>query len=434
MEGTRVAARASVAACVAVLFLAPSVQAQETVVFSPDAELAPPDGIMSAYVNDLAVAGAEVRLTWIGRTTYGYRWGFSASHDGGRTFVSSPPPGSYGAFSLAVRVAALPDGRFAYAWNDAGVGVLVGIEESDGSFRVSDFLGSNSTRSFDVAADDTGVYAAWIALGAGTTQVMVGEFDPDDVRVVRTAAIDVPTGDASQVRLSVREGILGLVWVDIDWYNGTTTVMFSHAGTDLNASAPVSVSGVSSAHEGFPTIAMGPGGIAFVAFGETYAYSPVRAWTGLPPGYGFQPFADLATAIGASHIDELAAEFDPLGRLTLEWVDGLGDSPAATVQFTRASTLMSEFPSPTRLDQESARMKGGLAVGSNADGRAYAAWSTFSYGSDPDVHVAREYEPLPPPEPTPIWIVLGPLGVGVAGSASLVFLLRRRSRHRPRLE
>jgi len=428
--------RRVLAAVFLLLLLLPVVaRAQEAVVFLPDVQIAAPSGFSNAYLSDLAVAGSEVRATWVGQRTYGsYGWGYSVSHDGGRTFSSSPAPGGAGQGSTSARVATLPDGRFAYLWAEPGNGLLAAVEDADGSFRWSSSLATNETPYLDIGADETGVYTSWIDYVGGAGRLMIGELDPDSLRLTRYAVVASGAyGFSSNVRVSVREGVLGIVWISVDYYAYTTAVMFSHAGTDLNASSPVSVSESGYWSGGFPRVAVGPGGIAFVMFAQPYANDPVGAWTALPPDYDFEFFTGLEDAIGASRIDDLAAEFDSQGRMLLVWVDGQHGLVESSVRFTRASSGLSQFLPLTRLDVDYTRSKGGLAVAANEEGRVYVAWSTWGAGSDSDVHVAREVQALPPPEPASVLLLSGVLGMGVVGAASVVFLLRR-SRRKPRPE
>ncbi len=423
--------RLGLAVLAGAVLLAPLAAAQEPVPFESDVAVALAPGFQNAFVTDIAVTGPQVRVTWIGQPLSGsFGWGYDTSANFGRSFDALPAPLGLGLGALNVRVAALPGGRFAYAWRGETGGLLVAIEEADGRFRVSTAVAGSSSDYVDIAADDTGLYAVWIEGSWGDSRVGIGVLDPSSLRFTRTAIVAYEsTGLNTNVHLSLHDGVLALAWNRL--LNNTSTVMFSHMGTDLSASPPVSVSGNASWNEGFPTVAVGSGGSVFVAIGWVLVPGPVpiRAWTASPPTYAFQPMPNFVSEIGATTVYDFAATFDALGRLQVAWVDSLSGNRTQdnVVRFTRTLSGTSGFLPPSRLDTDLVT-KAGLAVASDRDGHAFVAWSSWPDSSDVLVHVARESFVLPLPDVGPFWVPFGVLALGVLAAVAVLVFLRRTRR------
>ena len=412
-----------VAAVACVMLLAPPRSAaQESVAFYSSVSIPTPADFVSAFVTGIAVAGPQVRVAWVGQRSSGpLDWGYDASVNGGLSFNSVVGFFSYTYDAVRARVAALSTGAFAYVWSDRARGeVRLEIEEGD-SFRAPpDPLVSFST-DFDIGADDTGAYIAWTEGYWGNSSVQIGALDLTTLQFARTRTVSaVSSGLVSNVRLSVLDGVLALAWLRL--LNNTSTVMFSSMGQDLQSSSPVSVSGNASSDEGIPTLALGPGGLAFVGFGRVYTPGPIRAWTA-PRNDTFQPIPGFASSIGAQIVDGLAATFDAQGRLLLSWVDSLAGNLTqdSVTRFTRTVSGVSGFLPTSRLDAD-LTIKTAAAVAADADGRAFVAWTELQ---PMEVHVAREVSAPPTVGVGPVWVPFVILGVDLTAVAGVLIFLRR---------
>jgi len=421
----------------------------EATSFEPDVGIPLPVGTMSAFDFDIAVAGPEARISWYDQLASG---SFQAAYASIAT-NGTPPRSDVLPFvdaissALRVRVAALPLGRFAFAWQDAAGTIWTAIQEDTGWRGPMPTFTSlpDPEGGFDLAAWGDWLYVAWVEANGFNGTLVVSRVSPVDLYSKAESRVDDHlTARKFEPSLTARGSE-----AYVAWRRGTPTesaVFAAHGPVNGTWPSPTSVTrDLTEPYEFRPRALLLPNGTFGVMWQD---WAPIRDGTGGPetfvalatsPSGSFEAPLDLGAAVGAAFFDDPAVAVDDSGGLRVVWLDG--DPATQTgrfrVMYAESDAAWAAFSPPRKLNSDSSTLgREAPVIGFGAAGRVFVAWGDRRDGGLSRPYLAISSGPAGPPG-TPPWLplalTLGPAGAGVAmglGAHILASRLKREPKGR----
>lgn len=350
---------------------------------------------LGAFGIDVAASSTRIEIGWVGQLSYAA--GFAAGY-AGLEFPGSPddavrirgngpiPSADSVGVSPVARVAGLPDGEFAFAWQDpAGailVSVLTAFETWRGPWEV--VPAPTSEGALDLSSNGQDLLLAWVTSTAANATLRVTRFSSvDGAHIGEVIVDDHSTAAKLAPRLVTRDGAVHAAWRRTA---GNESAVFYASGPVPGPwSSPLAVTrDLTAPYEHNPRIVVAANDTVLVLLDDLAANRDGAGFLRVLGSFKlatrglFGPAFDFGARVGA--IQEwplIEVALDSTDALHLAWLDG---EPGSGVGWTRvmyASSLSgwSVFSSPLQIDADPTTFsKDNPAIAVGPNDRLYVVW------------------------------------------------------------